>query len=145
MGNAIICLDFNIKNLGTCSYLARNLSESGLNYYNHHPYGFGCYEPVYMHYYGFDTLEHLQSAEELIKANGFTPLVCIDGRDDRCKANFDPYEIILDQPSTKRYSKEILKEIAWHEGYRDAQRRFYEEIRNLGNKPVRKYKKRRTE
>ena len=123
MGNSIKILDYNGKNSFSAHKLIEPLCEYGLNYYNEHFYGIGCYEPVYVYYFGIDTPKNLHRASNVVKKAGFTPLLY----EDRELQEYDPYEIIMSQPITRKYAKEIKADKRYYEELRREEQRHYEE------------------
>lgn len=138
MANYIKCLDYSGHlNVSIFLHLVRHICENdgGLTYFNEHSFGVNCYEPVWIYYLDFDTPEHQQKAKEQIERAGFIPLLNED---------FDPYEVLMSQPISKKHSREILADIRYYEGLRKIERDYYEAKTKLMRKRLGTKTKRRT-
>lgn len=128
MANYIKCLDYTGHSNGSVIiHLIRHICENGggLTYFNEHSFGFNCYEPVWVYFLDFDTPEHQQGAKKQIEESGFIPLM---------DENFDPYEILMSQPITKKHLKEIKADIRYYEGLRKIERDYCEAKNKLMRK-----------
>ena len=112
--NAMKLLDYNFSNhQRACKYVSKFV-ENGIAVidFTAHDYGILCYPSVRVYYYLFKTIKDLHIAGDLAQKEGFSPILIVDGREPR----FDPYEILLSQPITKGFSKQIRAEIKrWNE------------------------------
>lgn len=145
MNYSLHCLGYNWKLMDVFASLVERFSGNGLLACDSHPYGIGCYECVHKFYFSFDTLENLNNARDVAEEVGFKPFVSIDNSAIECDPEFtNPYNIILNQPITKRWKKEILEDIALWEESREFHKKVYEmeqELYKNRKRSVKKYEK----
>lgn len=85
------------------------LCEHGMNTYSHHPF----FEEIYVTFISVDTLGQLYEIEKYFQDKGYIPLLYIEGiRVDELRwlRGDDLYELIKEQPATKKQYKELIED-----------------------------------
>ena len=134
--NSIRLFDYHNKSISAIPRITKRLCECGFNYFNAHYYGIGCYDGVFVYFFGIDTPDHLDEAKKIVEEFGFDPVVCKEGE---CVER-DPYEILFNQSITKKYSKDIKEETEYRRELREAERKYNEELDRIRAKRLRRNK-----